>query len=739
MKKILGAFFIVSAFALNAFAGAYVGAGNKMPNGEACTFYRDKVWAFCPSADEGKKNSKATSAVPIFEADNFTPNTKIKAWASSVISYIAGTGNINKILFGKPEKTLGAITTAESNAHVVCLGNGGSITYGFETPIADGKGFDFAVFENSFSDNYLELAYVEVSSDGVNFIRFPNFYLDTSIVYETNAFVDPRMVYNLASKYDWGNGHGFDLAELKYAYEYALYFREHPNEISDFSEEYIDEIINIFENELIDLQNINYVRVVDIYGDGTCNDSAGNPIYDPIPDSQNTQSGSPGADIRGVGVLHYAGEPEEPDETRPTIALQPEDIVCETGDTIEFFVSASDPLGLKIKYKWEFKKAGSEKWVSTGSSKNVLKIKKPSVSLNGAQYRCLVYNAKCSKDPVESESAFLYVKGEAKILTQPKAATSYGDNVVTYSVAAAGYNVKFLWEISYDKGKTWTAFEEDGNALSFIPECLGKYQIRCKAWSVDDAGSIIGKVAKSKSVSGTVREPVLASPEMSLNISKYPETISLNEADENGRYNAFIFEGYTAALKVYSGGYKPKYQWQISDDGLNWESIKRATKSTYAIPKPAKGSAGREVFYKCLVSNGSDIYGSNSESKIVKVKICEPFAPKTVSEMQMDFDDLQICGIEAKTCTVYRKFFDEEIKDVKYSYSRISPMHANLSLEFQVDYENTNGKIIKEKYKYSGKIIFKDFYNALWKVKITKDKKVLMNTDIAGEIYSNSP
>ena len=52
---------------------------------------------------------------------------------------------------------------------VVSLGDGGSAILTFTSPITNGAGFDFAVFENSFSDVFLELAFVEVSSDGINY------------------------------------------------------------------------------------------------------------------------------------------------------------------------------------------------------------------------------------------------------------------------------------------------------------------------------------------------------------------------------------------------------------------------------------------------------------------------------------------------------------------------------------------------------------------------------------------
>ena len=65
-----------------------------------------------------------------------------------------------------------AIGKAGQNG-VVSLGDGGEAILTFNSPIINGIGFDFAVFENSFSDLFLELAFVEVSSDGINFFGFP--------------------------------------------------------------------------------------------------------------------------------------------------------------------------------------------------------------------------------------------------------------------------------------------------------------------------------------------------------------------------------------------------------------------------------------------------------------------------------------------------------------------------------------------------------------------------------------
>src|SRR5437762_3542169 len=142
-----------------------------------------------------------------------------------------------------------ALGPAEGNAfNIVSLGDGGQITLTFDAPIANGPGFDFAVFENAFNDTFLELAYVEVSSDGTNFSRFGNTSLTPSPVPFVGANVDATNLNNLAGKYRQGFGTPFDLSELG-------------------------------------LSQITQVRIVDIPGDGSRLDSSNHPIYDPYPTS----------------------------------------------------------------------------------------------------------------------------------------------------------------------------------------------------------------------------------------------------------------------------------------------------------------------------------------------------------------------------------------------------------------------------------------------------------------------
>ncbi len=164
-----------------------------------------------------------------------------------------------------PDKALGkAVGTSYD---IVSLGRGGQITLTFDTPIKNGPGWDFAVFENSFSDTFLELGYVEVSSDGTNFFRFPNDSLTASPVGAFGA-VDPTNITGLAGKYRQGYGTPFDLAALA-------------------------------DEPMLDINSIGYVKILDIVGDGSCLDTSGDPIYDPYP-----TVGSAGFDLDAVGAIN---------------------------------------------------------------------------------------------------------------------------------------------------------------------------------------------------------------------------------------------------------------------------------------------------------------------------------------------------------------------------------------------------------------------------------------------------
>lgn len=198
------------------------------------------------------------------------------AWATGVQvtrgSIDISTPTLLFATFGQESYALGIAEGDGTN--VVSLGDSGIAIVTFASPITNGFGADFAIFENGFADDYMEFAHVEVSSDGFNFVRFPS-HSESPVVVQLDNFMfgDCRMVNNLAGKYRQGFGTPFDLAELS-------------------------------GNPLLDINAITHVKLVDVIGSisaeiGTT-DAFGNLINDPFP----TPFESCGFDLDAIGVIH---------------------------------------------------------------------------------------------------------------------------------------------------------------------------------------------------------------------------------------------------------------------------------------------------------------------------------------------------------------------------------------------------------------------------------------------------
>jgi len=245
-------------------------------------------------------------------------NPVFKGWASGYVNYLPSPGVSSEWL--TPEETLGPATGDVGD--IATLGEldqsqidqgvpPGEITLTFglsgepnDEPIRDVNGWDFVVFENglftdygtqlgfAWGDVFAELGYVEVSTDGEpnHFVRFPGVSLTAESVWAYGT-IDMTNVYNLAGKHP--NGYSvctstpFDLSELA---EAALVL-----------------------SNTVDLNDIKYVRIVDIPGSGDFYDDANclinpytwsnytstHPIYDAWP-----TWGSGGFDLEAIGVLN---------------------------------------------------------------------------------------------------------------------------------------------------------------------------------------------------------------------------------------------------------------------------------------------------------------------------------------------------------------------------------------------------------------------------------------------------
>ena len=194
-------------------------------------------------------------------------------WASD-ISITRGPMNILEPSLGLTNYGSAIDGSFIADNNVISLGDGGQAIATFAEAIVNGPGPDFAVFENGFANHYMEVAFVDVSSDGINYSRFESISeTPTDVQIDNFSYSDCRYLYNLAGKYRVFFGTPFDLEELS-------------------------------GTAGLDINHITHIKIIDVVGSITPDtgsyDSQGNIINDPYP----TPFESGGFDLDAIGVIH---------------------------------------------------------------------------------------------------------------------------------------------------------------------------------------------------------------------------------------------------------------------------------------------------------------------------------------------------------------------------------------------------------------------------------------------------
>jgi hypothetical protein len=212
----------------------------------------------------------------------------IVEWASSVTNYSPNPTSVNSSFENLsyavgPTQALPSINKKTGLPNlgnpindVVSLGQDGTITVSFASPIVNGPGNDFAVYSNGFLGGYpyaySKFATVSVSSDGLNWVPFPTAFDQSSLV--DNELFDASELYNIAGKYVAGFGTPFDL-----------------NQLAGVSPQ-------------LNVDDVRYVRITDAWG---ATDSSVN--HNPILDDPESIYGF---NFGGVAVLNDVASVPEP-------------------------------------------------------------------------------------------------------------------------------------------------------------------------------------------------------------------------------------------------------------------------------------------------------------------------------------------------------------------------------------------------------------------------------------------
>ena len=217
------------------------------------------------------------------------------AWATGC-TIDRGPQQIDDLSLGLVSYGVDADALGKADNMVVSLGDGGTAVLTFDSPICNQQGPDFAVFENPFHSAphcFLELAFVEVSSDGENYFRFPAV---TKVPFDEQmgsfGVMDATMIHNFAGKYEVMYGTPFDLDEMA-------------------------------DNVLLDKNKITHIRLIDVIGninpEYATYDSEGHIVNDPFP----TPFWSSGFDLDAVGVIHDLAHFDVPDNEMNLVAVYP--------------------------------------------------------------------------------------------------------------------------------------------------------------------------------------------------------------------------------------------------------------------------------------------------------------------------------------------------------------------------------------------------------------------------------
>ena len=197
--------------------------------------------------------------------------------ADTSLTYSEGGTTSNKAFHGVPQNALGP-----ADGNFVSLGDGGYAILQFEIAIKNGPGPDFAVFENAIfspptqtNTAFIELAFVELSTNGIDWERFPAV---SNCQYEQQngsfSSVDRNLFHNFAGIYPVFFGVPFDIDDLP--------------------------------GLTVDKNNINLVKIIDAIGninpEYATYDANGNIVNDAWP----TPFATCGFDLDAVGVIHIS-------------------------------------------------------------------------------------------------------------------------------------------------------------------------------------------------------------------------------------------------------------------------------------------------------------------------------------------------------------------------------------------------------------------------------------------------
>ena len=268
-----------------------------------------------------------------------------------------------------------------------------------------------------------------------------------------------------------------------------------------------------------------------------------------------------------------------------TITRQPKSVTAESGTFAEYTVKAK---GNNLRYQWQYWN-GSD-WANTGddwySSTDTMSFQTwPEGS--GLSFRCVVWNGENGADWAVSDTVSLTITPSTAVMItrQPVSVTARDGSYVSYSVEAAGKNLRYQWQ--YWNGEGWANTGDDWNSststMSFQtwPGGNGLY-FRCVVWNGENGADW----AASDTVSLTV------TPSTAVTVTRQPVSVS-------ARDSSYV------SYSVEATGENLCYQWQYWN-GSDWANTGDDWYSSTDTMSFQTWYGGSGLSFRCVVWNGEN-------------------------------------------------------------------------------------------------------------------------------------
>ena len=381
---------------------------------------------------------------------------------------------------------------------------------------------------------------------------------------------------------------------------------------------------------------------------------------------------------------------------------------CNAGKDITLKVYANNFNGKALKYAWRVDKQDGKGFVAIGN-KEELAVKKPTVKMNGWQYKCLVSDDKETKS---SAVTTLRVNGKPIIGVSPKGKTTFETKNVEFEVVAYGNNLKYQW------------YKKIGKTLEKITDNASAKTSKLILENVDESAQYVCMISSGQ------YEVLSSAAKLTLKgaakITGWSVIQNKDECDfEGGAYIAY--SEYPLDLSVIATGASLVYQWyecsSMNDKGI--PIAKGGTSKKLSFKKLEYDKDNVVRYYRCEVKNGTKKLGyadgtSSNMYFCVRVEKCpmpENLAGKGLFITTRNLDGYWneensfISISQDKKQIRIVKFNTEEIFDAltssTYSYKRKGPTSADISLQYTREKDLDNKRAV-EKGSYKGVLNYED-------------------------------